>query len=71
MSHTQQITNAVAQLRKSEAGNNALTALLSWLDDDGLTLDAVNQEAVFQLLAHAWGGYAGSTRDLMRKAVTP
>ena len=57
---------AAAQLAKSSKGRNALSAVLGWLDADGLSLDELNQEAVFTLLSGAWGPFAGSARDAMR-----
>jgi hypothetical protein len=60
---------AARQLAKSEKGRQALRAVLDWLDADGCSLDAVNQEAVFVLLAGAWGGFAGTARDAMREAL--
>lgn len=69
MTQDLQIENAVRQLSRSVAGRNTLKALLAWLDDDGLSLDANNQFAVRVLLDAAWGRFAGTTRDLMREAV--
>ncbi len=71
MSRRDQIDKAVCQLNKSSAGRNAIKSLLAWLEDDGLTLDGQNQNAVFLLLESAWGGFAGTTRDLMRETIEP
>lgn len=43
--------------------------LLAWLDDDGLSLDRQNQDAVINILEGAWGPYAGTARDYMREFV--
>lgn len=63
------ICEAVAQLAKSGRGRNAMRHLLCWLDDDGLGLDTANQDAVIALLELAWGGWAGSVRDVMRDRI--
>lgn len=60
---------AAEQLAKSHVGRNALRAVLAWLDADGLSLDQMNQEAVFALLGGCWGPFAGSGRDAMRNAL--
>jgi hypothetical protein len=60
---------AIADLNKSDRGRNALRRMLVWLDDDGLGLDGVNQDAIVFLLREAWRR-PGSTRDLMRAALT-
>lgn len=61
----------VQQLQKSRVGRNAIKALSAWLDNDGCLLDTANQEAVYRLLAGAWGGLAGSVTDALRDAVNP
>jgi hypothetical protein len=60
---------AAERLKGSFRGRNAMRRLLEWLDDDGLGLDAANQEAVFALLDAAWGPKCGSTMDAMREAL--
>ena len=63
------VTDAVRHLARTSRGRNALKRLLEWLDDDGLGLDMVNQEAVLTLLDGAWGKYPGTARDAMRAAL--
>ena len=46
---------AVDRLSKTDPGRNALRHLLTWLDEDGVGLDQVSQEAVYMLLAGVWG----------------
>lgn len=57
------------KLSRSEHGRSAMKHVLAWLDDDGLSLDSNNQNAILMLLRAAWGGYAGTARDVMREAV--
>jgi ABC-type hemin transport system ATPase subunit len=63
------LTRAVAQLQKSGKGRDALKALITWLDEGGVSLDGLNQQAVFTLLRATWGSHPGTARDLMRDAV--
>ena len=63
------IQNSISQLRRSGRGVNAISAILRWLEDDGLGLDAANQDAVITLLQCAWGPKTGTTLDAMREAI--
>lgn len=63
------LTHAARALARTERGRNALRRLLDWLDEDGLGLDFVGQEAALTLLEGAWGKYAHSARDAMRDAL--
>lgn len=60
---------AIEQLAKSHRGRSAMRQLLAWLEDDGLGLDANNQEAVFALLDAAWGPKCGTALDMVREVV--
>lgn len=60
---------AAQQLAKSDKGRNALTALLDWLNADGLGLDAFNKRAVFTLLNGAFGPFPGGAREAMEDAL--
>ena len=57
---------AAAQLGRSGRGRSAMRQILAWLDNDGLGIDAENQQAIFTLLEGAWGPFSGSARDAMR-----
>jgi len=63
------LEQAVDRLSRTERGNNAMRHILEWLDNGGTGLDAENQEAVITILRTTWGGFAGSARELMRKAI--
>lgn len=65
----QDLTDCANHLAKSQKGRNAMKRLLAWLDDDGLSLDMVNKEAVLTLLNGAFGEYPGTARDVMRDAL--
>lgn len=67
----QTLRSAGAALDKTSRGRQAMRYLLAWLDDSGLGLDAIGQEAVLELLDGAWGGFAGTARDVMREYVEP
>ena len=60
------LQRAVDQLRLSDRGRRTLQMLVAWLDDVGLGLDALNQQAVYALMAGAWGSFPSLARDLMR-----
>ena len=63
------LEQAVDRLSKTEHGKNAIRHILKFMDD-GVTCPGVdNQEAVFTILRYAWGGFKGSARELMRKAI--
>jgi len=63
------LINAANQLGRTTKGRNALDHLLTWLDDDGLSLDGMNKEAALTLLNGAFGSYPGTARDAMRDAL--
>ena len=67
----QDVTDAATVLSKTTRGRHAMRWLLGWLEDDGIGLDGIGQEAVINLLQGAWGQWAGSTRDAMREYVLP
>lgn len=64
-----ELREAAEQLSRSQKGRHAMQHVLAWLDEDGLSLDAENQQAVLTLLDGAWGSFAGTARDLMRAVV--
>ena len=63
------IQDCIAQLSRSGRGVNAIVGILRWLEDDGLGLDAANQDAVIALLRCTWGPKTGTTLDAMREAI--
>lgn len=65
------LERAVAQLGRSEKGQQAMRDLLAFLENGGISLDAENQLHVNRLLAGAWGEFAGTTLDLLREMVRP
>ncbi len=65
----QDLIDAANHLALSDKGRNAMRHVLVWLDEDGLSLDFTNKEAVLTLLNGAWGKYAGTARDAMRDAL--
>jgi len=65
------VNDATSILGRTMRGRHAMQWILGWLDDDGLGLDGLGQEAVLILLQAAWGQWSGSTRDAMRAFVLP
>ena len=63
------LCDAATTLAVSTRGRNAMIAILRWLDDDGLSLDAANQAAVLTILSGAWGSFGSTARDVMRHAI--
>lgn len=57
------------QLAKSEKGRSALSHMLLWMRDDGLSLDFENKEAALYLLCAAFGSYPGTATDAMQDAL--
>lgn len=66
---TSPLPAAAQQLAKSDKGRDALRRVLEWLEAGGLSLDGQNQQAILLLLEHAWGGKAGTVRDVMHEAL--
>jgi hypothetical protein len=64
-----EIEAAVNQLSRSDKGRAAMRDLLAFLDNAGLSLDELNRDAIFTLLAAAFTKYPGTARDLMREAL--
>lgn len=62
-----EVTDAIAQLSKSDAGRAAILAVFRLLD--GPSLDFQNQDAVETLLSASWAGWPGLTLDALRNAV--
>lgn len=56
-------------LATSDRGLDALHRVLEWLEISGLGLDRRNQNAILTLLTNAWGGYAGTVRDVMHEVL--
>lgn len=63
------LENAAEQLSHSSHGRQAMTDLLTFLDNSGLSLDGENRQHIITLLVGAWGSYAGTARDVMRDIV--
>lgn len=63
------LTRAIAILSRSPTGRNAMRHLLTWLDDDGLSLDHAGQNAIRAIELIARGRLAGTARDMMRAAL--
>ena len=65
------LERAVAQLNRSEKGQQAMQDLLAFLENGGISLDGENQLHVLCLLAGAWGNYAGTALEALRCMVKP
>jgi hypothetical protein len=65
----QDLIDAADRLVKTTRGRNAMDRLLTWLDDDGLGLDAASKTDVLTLVAGAFDRYPGTARDAMRDAL--
>lgn len=63
------LTSEAKHLSRSDKGRDALERVLDWLESSGLSLDGRNQQAILTLLENAWGGYAGTVRDVMHEAL--
>lgn len=63
------LREAAEHLAKSDKGRDALRRVLDWLENSGLSLDSVNQDAILLLLDAAWNGWAGSAREVMHDAL--
>ena len=61
---TNELTDAIDQLRRSERGTRALAALHDFISDHYLGLDELNQSAILDLLMLAQT-HAGSVREAM------
>ena len=61
-----QLDAAVAQLRRSERGQQVLKDILHLLDNGGIGLDLQNWEAVHTLLAAARAGASHAVRDRIK-----
>ena len=65
---TSDIDDALEQLCQSELGRSAIESIFQFLfQDDGLSLDFQNQEAVYLLLDYAWLRFPGSVRDKIQQ----
>lgn len=66
-----ELREAALTLADSDRGRDALAALLEWINDHGLGLDADNQEAVIDLLViGVWGPTPGTTRDMIQEVLS-
>ena len=63
------LERAVAQLNRSEKGQQAMQDLLAFLENGGISLDGENQLHVLCLLSGAWGNYAGTALEALRGMV--
>lgn len=64
-----EIDAAIATLRRSDRGIEAMRATVAMLDDGGISLDASAQRALITLLVASFTTHPGSARDAMREAV--
>lgn len=64
-----ELVRAAGHLAKSEKGRDAMRRVVDWLDESGCSLDPWNQRAILKLLEAAWGGWAGTARDVMHEAL--
>ncbi|MBA4019177.1 MAG: hypothetical protein C0483_18580 [Pirellula sp.] len=62
------VTESIKRLSASERGKSAMRQVLAWLDNDGLSLDDSNKDAIVALLISAWE-HPGTVRDKMREAI--
>lgn len=63
------LQRSARHLAKSEKGRDALRRVVDWLEASGLSLDQTNQECIRDLLDAAWGGMAGTAREVMHDAL--
>ncbi len=68
---SEELEQAVAQLSRSDKGQQAMRDLLAFLENGGISLDAINQRQILGLLSGAWGSHAGTALELLRDAVSP
>lgn len=66
-SQQQDLDYAIGQLARSGRGKSAMRQVLAWMDNDGLSLDHLNQEAIVMLIQLCWS-QPMATRDAMREA---
>ena len=60
------IQEAIDQLNRSGRGRRAMSDLLAFFDNGGLSLDRFNREAVLTLVTEAFGSHPGSVCDALR-----
>lgn len=62
---------AAKHLSQTGRGRSAMRHVLAWLDDDGISLDSPNRNAITVLLLGAWGPFPATARDVMRESIGP
>lgn len=67
----EQVRFAIAKLRETERGREALGHLREWIEGDSLTgLDGTSQSALANVIMGLWGPHRGTVADMVRGELT-